>query len=72
MPVAQSTVTHVSFVDGDVVERGFHSDAIITSTYFDTVFFVLLTEIFIHYTIVFKEAQHFNRQVLTTINEGTP
>jgi hypothetical protein len=62
MAVAQRTVTHVSFVDGDVVERGFHSDAITTPTYFYTVYSVLFTEIFIHYTIVCK-AQHIGIQV---------
>ena len=67
MQVAKSTV-----VDGDVVERGLHSDAIITPSYFDNIYFVLLTEIFIHYTIVCKEAQHFKTQVLNTINECTP
>jgi len=48
MSVAQRTVTHVSFVDGVIVERGFYSDAITTPTNFDTVYSVLLTEIFIH------------------------
>jgi hypothetical protein len=39
MAMAQRTVTHVSFVDDNVVERCFHTDAI-TSTpkYFDTLF----------------------------------
>jgi hypothetical protein len=49
------TVMHVSFVNGDVVEHYFHADAIPTPIYFDTVYSVLLTKIFIHYTIVCKE-----------------
>jgi sulfur relay (sulfurtransferase) DsrF/TusC family protein len=63
MAVAHRTVTHVFFVDGGVVERGFHSDAITTPNYFDTVYSVFLIEIFIHYTTVCKEAQHINTQV---------
>jgi hypothetical protein len=41
MAVAQHTVTHVSFVDGDDVERCFHTVAITTPTYFDAVYSVL-------------------------------
>jgi hypothetical protein len=59
----QYPVTRVSFLDGHMVERCFHADAITTSTYFDTVYSVLLTKIFIHYAIVCKEkAQHINIQ----------
>jgi hypothetical protein len=74
MAVAKRSVTHVSFVDGDVVERYFHSDAITTPTYFDTVYSVLLTDIFIHYAIVCKEIKQSisTYKFLSTINKGTP
>jgi len=48
-----------------VVECGFHSNAITTPTYFDTVYSVLVTEIFIYYTNVRKEAQYINIKVLS-------
>jgi len=65
--------SHACFIDGDVVESCFHSDAITTPTYFDTVYSVLLTEMFIHYTTVYKETMHSisTYKFVTTINEGT-
>jgi hypothetical protein len=53
--------SHVSLVDGDVVSTSMP----LLHQHFDTVYSVLLTEIFMYYTIVRKEARHINIQVLS-------